>query len=98
MSLTSDYLKCSKVYFNFTTLDLINKIVIIAPACLAVLAEHIIHLIVTGKISESKGMAFAAVVGVALSIVLYILGKFGIMNEEYKIRFNEGSSNNNNQE
>lgn len=41
---------------------------------------------------ELKGMAFAAVVGVVLSIVFYILGRLGIMNEEYKIRFDEDSS------
>jgi uracil permease len=35
----------------------INAIVIIAPACIVVLAEHISHLIVTGKITESDLMA-----------------------------------------
>jgi len=30
------------------------------------------------------GMSFAAVVGMTLSIIFYILGKLGIMNEEYK--------------
>jgi uracil permease len=34
----------------------INAIVIIAPACIVVLAEHISHLIVTGKITESDLM------------------------------------------
>lgn len=34
----------------------INAIVIIAPACIVVLAEHISHLIVTGKITESNLM------------------------------------------
>jgi uracil permease len=33
---------------------------------------------------ELKGMALAAVVGVVLSILMYILSKTGIMNEEYK--------------
>ncbi|KZL91641.1 uracil permease [Clostridium magnum] len=44
---------------------------------------------------QLKGMAFAAIVGVVLSIIFYILGKLGIMNEEYKIRFDEDSSDNN---
>lgn len=35
----------------------INAIFIIAPACIVVLAEHISHLIVTGKITESDLMA-----------------------------------------
>lgn len=35
----------------------INAIVIIAPACIVVLAEHISHLIVTGKITDSDLMA-----------------------------------------
>jgi uracil permease len=34
----------------------INAIIIIAPACLVVLAEHISHLIVTGKITDSDLM------------------------------------------
>ncbi|MFH0736433.1 MAG: uracil permease [bacterium] len=34
----------------------INAILIIAPACLVVLAEHISHLIVTGKITDSDLM------------------------------------------
>lgn len=34
----------------------INAILIIAPACIVVLAEHISHLIVTGKITESDLM------------------------------------------
>ena len=34
----------------------INAIVIIIPACIVVLAEHISHLIVTGKITESNLM------------------------------------------
>ena len=34
----------------------INAIVIIAPACIVVLAEHISHLIVTGKITDSDLM------------------------------------------
>lgn len=33
-----------------------NAIIIIAPACLVVLAEHISHLIVTGKITDSNLM------------------------------------------
>ena len=40
---------------------------------------------------QLKGMAFAAVTGVVLSIIFYVLGKLGIMNEEYKIRFDEDS-------
>jgi len=44
---------------------------------------------------QLKGMAFAAIVGVLLSIIFYILGKLGIMNEEYKLRFDEEDSNNN---
>jgi uracil permease len=35
---------------------------------------------------QLKGMAFAAVTGVVLSIIFYILSKLGIMNEEYKIK------------
>jgi uracil permease len=34
----------------------LNAIIIIAPACLVVLAEHISHLIVTGKITETDLM------------------------------------------
>jgi uracil permease len=34
----------------------LNAIIIIAPACIVVLAEHISHLIVTGKITESNLM------------------------------------------
>ncbi|HQN94295.1 MAG: uracil permease [Paludibacteraceae bacterium] len=34
----------------------INAIIIIAPACIVVLAEHISHLIVTGKITDSDLM------------------------------------------
>lgn len=34
----------------------VNAIIIIAPACIVVLAEHISHLIVTGKITESDLM------------------------------------------
>jgi len=34
----------------------VNAIIIIAPACIVVLAEHISHLIVTGKITESNLM------------------------------------------
>jgi len=34
----------------------VNAIVIIAPACIVVLAEHISHLIVTGKITDSDLM------------------------------------------
>ena len=33
---------------------------------------------------QLKGMSFAAVVGMTLSIIFYIFGKLGIMNEEYK--------------
>jgi uracil permease len=33
---------------------------------------------------QLKGMSFAAVIGMALSILFYIFGKLGIMNEEYK--------------
>lgn len=35
---------------------------------------------------QFKGMAFAAVTGVMLSLIFYVLSKFGIMNEEYKIK------------
>lgn len=35
----------------------LNAIIIIAPACIVVLAEHISHLIVTGKITESDLMS-----------------------------------------
>lgn len=35
---------------------------------------------------QLTGMAFAAVVGVVLSIIFYILSKLGIMNEEYVIK------------
>lgn len=41
--------------FQTPVFDL-NAIIIIAPACLVVLAEHISHLIVTGKITESDLM------------------------------------------
>jgi uracil permease len=41
--------------FQTPVFDL-NAIVIIAPACIVVLAEHISHLIVTGKITESDLM------------------------------------------
>jgi uracil permease len=34
---------------------------------------------------ELKGMAFAAVVGMLLSIIFYVLGKTGLMNEKYII-------------
>ena len=33
---------------------------------------------------QLKGMSFAAVVGMTLSIIFYIFGKLGIMNEDYK--------------
>ncbi len=42
--------------FHAPVYDL-NAIIIIAPACIVVLAEHISHLIVTGKITESDLMA-----------------------------------------
>lgn len=35
---------------------------------------------------QLKGMAFAAVVGMILSIMFYIFNKFGIMNEEYDVQ------------
>jgi len=38
---------------------------------------------------QFKGMAFAAITGVILSLTFYILSKFGLMNEEYKIKANE---------
>ncbi|PKP30175.1 MAG: uracil permease [Bacteroidetes bacterium HGW-Bacteroidetes-17] len=41
--------------FHAPVFDL-NAIIIIAPACIVVLAEHISHLIVTGKITESDLM------------------------------------------
>jgi uracil permease len=34
---------------------------------------------------QFKGMAFAAIVGVLLSLIFYVLGKLGLMNEEYEI-------------
>ncbi|MBC8062287.1 MAG: uracil permease [Clostridiaceae bacterium] len=37
-----------------------------------------------GSAGELKGMSFAAVVGMSLSIIFYLFGKFGIMNEDYK--------------
>ncbi len=42
--------------FHAPIFDL-NAILIIAPACIVVLAEHISHLIVTGKITESDLMS-----------------------------------------
>ena len=42
--------------FHAPVYDL-NAIIIIAPACIVVLAEHISHLIVTGKITEPDLMA-----------------------------------------
>jgi uracil permease len=41
--------------FSAPVFDL-NAIVVIAPACIVVLAEHISHLIVTGKITENDLM------------------------------------------
>ena len=41
--------------FNAPVFDL-NAIMIIAPACIVVLAEHISHLIVTGRITDSNLM------------------------------------------
>jgi len=38
---------------------------------------------------QLKGMAFAAITGVLLSIIFFILGKLGIMNEDYKIKADE---------
>lgn len=38
---------------------------------------------------QIKGMAFAAVTGVILSIIFFILSKLGIMNDEYKITSDE---------
>jgi uracil permease len=38
---------------------------------------------------QFKGMAFAAITGVVLSIIFYILGEFGLMNEDYKIKADE---------
>lgn len=38
---------------------------------------------------QLKGMAFAAITGVLLSIIFYVLGKFGLMNEDYKIKSDE---------
>jgi uracil permease len=38
---------------------------------------------------QLKGMAFAAVTGVFLSIIFFCLSKFGLMNEEYKLRGEE---------
>lgn len=42
--------------FQTPVFDL-NAVIIIAPACIVVLAEHISHLIVTGKITDSDLMA-----------------------------------------
>ncbi|NDP21200.1 MAG: uracil permease [Paludibacter sp.] len=42
-------------HFQAPVLDF-NAIIIIAPACIVVLAEHISHLIVTGKITETDLM------------------------------------------
>lgn len=42
-------------HFSAPVFD-INAIVIIAPACIVVLAEHISHLIVTGRITETNLM------------------------------------------
>ena len=39
--------------FNAPVFDL-NAIIIIAPICIVILAEHISHLIVTGRITESN--------------------------------------------
>ena len=41
---------------------------------------------------QFKGMAFAAITGVVLSLIFYILSKFGLMNEEYKIKADENVS------
>jgi uracil permease len=38
---------------------------------------------------QLKGMAFAAIVGVVLSLLFYILSKLGLMNEPYKLRGEE---------
>lgn len=38
---------------------------------------------------QLKGMAFAAVVGVLLSLLFFVLSKLGLMNEEYKLRGDE---------
>jgi uracil permease len=49
-----------------------------------------IHLGSSGV--ELKGMAFAAVAGMSLSLVFYVLGKFGLLNEEYQpVEKNEGN-------
>jgi uracil permease len=41
---------------------------------------------------EFKGMAFAAIVGVLLSLIFYILSKLGLMNEEYIIKTEESTN------
>ena len=41
---------------------------------------------------QFKGMAFAAITGVVLSLTFYILSKFGLMNEDYKIKSDENIS------
>jgi uracil permease len=41
---------------------------------------------------QFKGMAFAAITGVVLSLTFYILSKFGLMNEDYKIKNDENIS------
>jgi uracil permease len=38
---------------------------------------------------EFKGMAFAAITGIVLSIIFYILSKLGLMNEEYVVNAEE---------
>ncbi|MFL0267537.1 uracil permease [Candidatus Clostridium radicumherbarum] len=38
---------------------------------------------------ELKGMAFAAVVGIILSIIFFVLSKLGVMNEQYVIKSDE---------
>lgn len=41
---------------------------------------------------QFKGMAFAAITGVVLSLIFYILSKLGLMNEDYKIKSDENVS------
>jgi DUF1680 family protein len=46
----------------------------------------------TGDV-ELKGMALAAVIGMLLSIMFYVIHKLGIMNEDYVINSNDKSAN-----
>jgi uracil permease len=43
---------------------------------------------------EFKGMAFAAITGIVLSLIFYILSRLGLMNEEYVIKPEEAKKQN----